>query len=60
MGLLVRLEFHDSATFDGVSGGADGCVDLAADDNLGLQEAVDLLAPVVLSTGALLSRKSSS
>ena len=56
MGLLVRLEFHDSATFDGVSGGADGCVDLAADDNLGLQEAVDLLAPVVLSTGALLSR----
>lgn len=53
MGLLVRLPFHDAATYnvteDGKSsGGSDGCVDLASPENKGLQEAIDLLEPIRL------------
>ena len=57
MGLLVRLPFHDAATFRRRSfanetssamavGGADGCVDLTSPENNGLKEAIDLLEPL--------------
>lgn len=56
LGLLVRLAFHDAGSFDGASGGANGCVDLAHASNSGLQEAVDILSPIVAGAAGALSR----
>ena len=62
MGLLVRLAFHDGATFDPgnstakTTGGSDGCVDLKSPENKGLQEAIDLLEPIHESVSDELSR----
>lgn len=56
LGGLVRLAFHDAATFNGVSGGADGCVDLTNPQNKGLAPVVASLAPVVLGAKGLLSQ----
>lgn len=56
LGGIVRLAFHDAATFNGVSGGADGCLDLTALANRGLQEIVDSLAPAVKAVADRLSR----
>ena len=60
MGLLVRLAFHDGASFDGhnqtSAGGSDGCVDLESIENRGLEMAVSLLAPVVAHVDGFLSR----
>ncbi len=50
MGLLVRLPFHDSSTYNITDGGADGCIDLESPENNGLQEAIDLLEPIRLGT----------
>eukprot|EP00591_Stephanopyxis_turris_P011791 CAMPEP_0195511152 /NCGR_PEP_ID=MMETSP0794_2-20130614/3579_1 /TAXON_ID=515487 /ORGANISM="Stephanopyxis turris, Strain CCMP 815" /LENGTH=387 /DNA_ID=CAMNT_0040638701 /DNA_START=78 /DNA_END=1241 /DNA_ORIENTATION=- len=50
MGLLVRLPFHDAATYNVTDGGSDGCVDLDSPENNGLQEAIDLLEPIRLGT----------
>lgn len=52
----MRLAFHDAGTFNGVSGGADGCVDLTNSQNNGLKSVVDSLAPVVLSAKGQLSQ----
>lgn len=49
MGLLVRLPFHDGATYNITDGGSDGCVDLMSLENRGLQEAIDLLEPIRLA-----------
>jgi len=58
MGLLVRLPFHDAATFNpnllNISGnmdigGSDGCVDLTSSENNGLEEAINLLEPIRLN-----------
>ena len=60
MGLLVRLAFHDAATYNVTIesesesesklnrslGGVDGCVDLDSLENRGLKEAIDLLEPI--------------
>lgn len=56
LGGLVRLAFHDSGSFDGSSGGADGCVDLNATENRGLAPIIEQLAPIVARAGASLSR----
>lgn len=56
MGLLVRLAFHDGASFDGITGGSDGCVDLASSENAGLAEGIELLAPIVSEVSPALSR----
>jgi len=53
MGLFVRLAFHDAG---GLTGGANGCVDLTHSSNLGLQQAVDLLAPIVTAATGVLSQ----
>lgn len=53
IGLFVRLAFHDAV---GLTGGSNGCVDLTHSSNLGLQQAVDLLAPIVTAAAGLLSR----
>ena len=57
MGLLVRLPFHDAATFDRdvvseAIGGSDGCVDMESLENKGLQEAVDILEPIRRERGS--------
>lgn len=56
LGGLVRLAFHDAGTFDGQSGGADGCVDLTSPQNNGLQAVMSSLDPVVKAANGLLSR----
>eukprot|EP00931_Biecheleriopsis_adriatica_P115466 TRINITY_DN91251_c0_g1_i1.p1 TRINITY_DN91251_c0_g1~~TRINITY_DN91251_c0_g1_i1.p1 ORF type:complete len:711 (-),score=119.42 TRINITY_DN91251_c0_g1_i1:231-2264(-) len=56
IGGIVRLAFHDAGSFDGNSGGADGCIDLLASGNRGLGPVIDSLAPVVDSAAGLLSR----
>ncbi len=60
LGGLVRLAFHDAGTFDvhnpATSGRADGCVDLAAPDNGGLQDIVERLAPVADAHADAMSR----
>jgi len=56
LGGLVRLAFHDAGTFDGVSGGADGCVDLSWNENGGLAPIIDQLAPIVSAAAGQLSR----
>ena len=52
MGLLVRLPFHDGATYNGTDGGSDGCVDLQSPENNGLKEAIDLLETVRAAAAA--------
>jgi len=56
LGGLVRLAFHDAGTFNGIVGGADGCVDFTSPDNNGLQTVVSSLTPVVQAAAGLLSR----
>lgn len=52
----MRLAFHDAGTYDGITGGADGCVDLTAAENNGLQGAVASLQPLFQSAAGQLSR----
>jgi len=56
LGGLVRLAFHDAGSFDGETGGADGCVDLDAAENRGLSAVIESLAPTVSSVSDVLSR----
>jgi len=56
LGGFVRLSFHDAGTFNGLVGGADGCVDFTSADNNGLQTVVASLTPVVQGASGLLSR----
>jgi catalase (peroxidase I) len=56
LGGIVRLAFHDAGSWDGSSGGADGCVDLVAAENAGLEAVVAQLAPVVSSVNGAFSR----
>lgn len=56
LGGLVRLAFHDAGSFDGTTGGADGCVDVDALENRGLSAVIESLAPVVSSVSGILSR----
>jgi len=56
LGGFVRLAFHDAGSFDGATGGADGCVDLSAGENRGLGPIIDSLASVVQSVSGTLSR----
>lgn len=56
LGGLVRLAFHDAGTFDGSTGGADGCVDLNSGHNRGLAPVIDSLASVVQLVSGTLSR----
>jgi len=58
LGGIVRLSFHDAATFDPVTntGGADGCVDLSVPENNGLGLVIDALSSVVSAVEGNLSR----
>jgi len=56
LGGIVRLAFHDAGTWDGRTGGADGCVDLASPENAGLEAVVAQLSPVVTAMSGALSR----
>lgn len=49
---VVRLSFHDAATFDPITntGGADGCVDLSAGENNGLSPVIEVLNVVQSAT----------
>jgi len=55
LGGVVRLAFHDAGTFDGSTGGADGCVDLSSPENGGLASIVDMLEPIA-ATATILSK----
>jgi len=55
-GGIVRLAFHDAGSFDGSSGGADGCVDVNSDGNKGLDEVITQLTPAVNEVSGRLSR----
>jgi len=56
LGGIVRLAFHDAGSWDGSTGGADGCVDLTSAENAGLEAVVAQLAPVASSVSGALSR----
>eukprot|EP00931_Biecheleriopsis_adriatica_P082273 TRINITY_DN556_c0_g1_i1.p1 TRINITY_DN556_c0_g1~~TRINITY_DN556_c0_g1_i1.p1 ORF type:complete len:860 (+),score=217.26 TRINITY_DN556_c0_g1_i1:58-2637(+) len=58
LGGIVRLAVHDAMTWDVVSstGGADGCVDLEAAENKGLESVISDLESVVQSAAGDLSR----
>jgi cytochrome c peroxidase len=56
LGAIVRLAFHDAGTFDGASGGADGCVDLNAVENRGLRPITEQLETLVAGASPALSR----
>jgi hypothetical protein len=56
LGGIVRLAFHDAGSWDGSTGGADGCVELVAPENAGLEPVIAELAPVVNSVRGSLSR----
>lgn len=56
LGGIVRLAFHDAGTFDGATGGADGCVDLTLGENRGLASIIELLQPVADAASPTLSR----
>jgi len=56
LGGIVRLAFHDAGTFDGSTGGADGCIDVDAAENRGLSPIIDRLQPVAQEASAVLSR----
>lgn len=58
LGGIVRLAFHDAGTFDAASGtgGADGCVELGAAANRGLEPIVGVLEPAVSAVQGTLSR----
>jgi catalase (peroxidase I) len=56
LGGVVRLAFHDAGSWDGSTGGADGCVDLDAAENAGLEPIIEQLTPIVASVSGVLSR----
>lgn len=56
LGGIVRLAFHDAGTFDGSTGGADGCIDANSNENRGLAPIIDRLQPVVEAASPTLSR----
>lgn len=56
LGGIVRLSFHDAGSFDGATGGADGCVDLESTENRGLTDTIAELAPIAESAAPHLSR----
>lgn len=56
LGGVVRLAFHDAGSWDGSTGGADGCVDLDAAENAGLEPIIAQLTPVLASVSGVLSR----
>jgi hypothetical protein len=56
LGGVVRLAFHDAGSFDGSTGGADGCVDLAHVSNRGLQPVIASLESIVQAVSGTLSR----
>jgi len=58
LGGIVRLAFHDAGSFDSGTntGGADGCVDMSASENNGLEPIINALQPAVLAVQGRLSR----
>jgi len=56
LGGIVRLVFHDAGSFDGATGGADGCVDLEAIENRGLDQVIQDLEPIVASAAGRMSK----
>lgn len=55
-GSIVRLAFHDAGTFDGATGGADGCVDHSLGENRGLADVEAQLAQAVSTVTGRLSK----